>query len=108
MTSFKRGITVITQGIAVAMKENRNFKKEIVKSFKKYTKGNWGDTCEEDSQMNDAAVKNSDNKILALYKTSKGDVFIITEWDRSATTILFADEFRKGDLKCVRKIFLMF
>jgi len=30
---------------------------------------------------------------MAEYLTSKGKIWIITEWDRSATTILFPSEY---------------
>lgn len=43
--------------------------------------------------FSDAAVKNYNDRIVAKYKTSLGDIFIITECDRSYTTILFADEY---------------
>lgn len=49
--------------------------------------------CEEDKQMNDEAVRSGNNRILASYETSKGKIYIITEHDRSATTILFANEY---------------
>lgn len=48
-----------------------------------------GDIPHEDKKMNDSAVKNNDDRIVARYN----DIYIITEWDRSATTILFIDEY---------------
>lgn len=52
----------------------------------------WGDVCEEDWKLNDAAVRNEE-RLLSSYKAADQKVFIITEWDRSATTVLFADEY---------------
>ena len=52
----------------------------------------WGDLCEEDWKQNDRAVKNEE-RLLSAYQVDGERVFIITEWDRSATTILFADEY---------------
>ena len=52
-----------------------------------------GITCEEDAEMNTEAVNNGDDRILAVYKTCKGNIWIITEWDRSVTTILFPSEY---------------
>lgn len=82
-----------TRGIAAACEDNEAFTKEIYGAFNKYVNCDWGETCAEDSALNDSAVKNNDDRILAKYETSKGSIFIITEWDRSATTILFADEY---------------
>ena len=52
----------------------------------------WGDLCEEDWKLNDAAVRHGE-RLLSAYKAAGQKVFIITEWDRSVTTVLFADEY---------------
>lgn len=52
----------------------------------------WGDLCDEDWNRNDHAVKNGE-RLLSSYQVGAEKVFIITEWDRSVTTILFADEY---------------
>lgn len=89
---FKLGQTVMTQGIASAMK-SEVFAKEVHKAFARYIGCDWGDLEKEDSEMNDSAVQNNDDRILAKYETSEGAIYIITEWDRSVTTILFTDEY---------------
>lgn len=86
------GQIVSTCGIAAAIEEDPKFQEEINSNLQKYSVCDWGDTCEEDGQLNDEALKIGD-RILALYKTSRGNVFIITESDRSVTTILFASEY---------------
>lgn len=43
-------------------------------------------------EANDIALTNGE-RILGAYNTSQGKVYIITECDRSTTTILFADEY---------------
>ena len=88
----KLGQVVQTQGIYRACEESEEFREEIRNAFYKYTCGNWGDTCGEDKKLNDEAIDEGE-RIVAKYETSKGNVFIITEWDRSYTTILFADEY---------------
>ena len=90
---FELGQTVQTRGIAAACENSEAFTKEIYKAFTRYIACDWGETCAEDSALNDSAVKNNDDRIVAKYETSKGNIFIITEWDRSYTTILFADEY---------------
>ena len=52
----------------------------------------WGDICDEDWKLNDHAVKNGE-RLLSSYQVGAEKVLIITEWDRSVTTILFADEY---------------
>lgn len=90
---FELGQVVQTRGIADACEGSQDFTLEIHTAFRNYIKCDWGDTCEEDKALNDNAVKNNDDRIVAKYVTSKGNIFIITEWDRSYTTIMFADEY---------------
>lgn len=52
----------------------------------------WGELFEEDWKLNDAAVRHGE-RLLSAYKAASQKVFIITEWDRSAITVLFADEY---------------
>ena len=89
---FELGQTVMTRGIADAM-ESEDFAKEVHKAFARYITCDWGELGEEDSEMNNSAVQNNDDRILAKYDTSEGAIYIITEWDRSVTTILFTDEY---------------
>ena len=89
---FKLGQTVMTRGIATAM-ESETFAKEVHTAFARYIACDWGVLDEEDAEMNNSAVLNNDDRILAKYETSKGSIYIITEWDRSVTTILFTNEY---------------
>ena len=56
--------------------------------------GDWGEALdEEDKQANEEALKH-DTRLLSCYRTPKGDrVYIITEWDRSVTTVLLPEEY---------------
>lgn len=82
-----------TRGINNASEESSDFYKEVVVAFNRYTAGDWGEMCDEDKALNDEAVRTGGDRVLAAYQTSKGKIYIITEYDRSATTILFADEY---------------
>lgn len=54
--------------------------------------GDWGDLSEEDKQANEDAIRN-ENRILSAYLIGDDKIYIITEWDRSYTTILFSNEY---------------
>jgi len=82
-----------TNSINETVKRSKKFRKEILEIIGKYKVMNWGDTCKGDCVLNNNAVYLGNDRIVAKYITSKGDVFIITEQDRSATTILFASEY---------------
>ncbi|MDI9476658.1 MAG: hypothetical protein QM295_07465 [Bacillota bacterium] len=86
------GQIVATRGIADEMEQSAAFSIEIAIAFNRYQNYDWGDLCEEDRLLNDEALQTGE-RILAAYSTSKGKVWIITEWDRSVTTILFPSEY---------------
>lgn len=89
---FELGRLVVTKGIADMMEENPQFSEDVTTAFVKYQNCDWGITCEEDAEMNNEALTGED-RILAVYETCKGEIWIITEWDRSVTTILFPSEY---------------
>jgi len=56
--------------------------------------GDWGDLCDDDKQENDLSVQQG-FRILSAYSLPRTGVkvWIITEADRSVTTILLPDEY---------------
>lgn len=56
--------------------------------------GDWGEgTCPEDARANEAALIHG-SRILSSYRTAGGErLWIITEGDRSSTTLLIPDEY---------------
>jgi hypothetical protein len=61
--------------------------------LRRHVTGDWGDLCEEDLQENRIAI-NRGFRILSAYTLSTQEkVWVITEADRSATTILLPSEY---------------
>lgn len=60
----------------------------------RHVRGDWGDELGfEDLQLNDAALAEGE-RILSKYRIRPGvSIYIITEWDRSATTVLLPEEY---------------
>ena len=56
--------------------------------------GDWGEElCDEDKQANEHSLKDG-SRLLSCYRTPAGDrLYIITEHDRSMTTILLPSEY---------------
>jgi hypothetical protein len=52
-----------------------------------HASGRWGDVCPEDAQANERALLDGD-RVLSSYKVLGIKVWVITEWDRSYTTVL--------------------
>ena len=93
--SFTIGQLVATRGVHNLMQENPDFNHFAQSAFLKYRRCDWGDTCESDKAQNDSAVINGE-RILAEYRHPEHPdwrLWIITEWDRSATTLLFPSEY---------------
>ena len=66
---------------------------EIYAAVTRHSFGDWGIVCEEDRLQNDRAARNGE-RILSVYRSSEGVKFwVITEWDRSCTTVLLPEEY---------------
>ena len=54
--------------------------------------GDWGTVCRDDARENDLSVQNG-FRVLSAYEIAGERVWIITEADRSSTTLLFPSEY---------------
>lgn len=93
---FELGKLVSTNGISDLIASNREFSDFVADCLGLYVRCDWGDMCKEDSVMNDDAVKSGDGRIHGSYTHQEHrswKIWIITEWDRSVTTILFPSEY---------------
>ncbi len=103
MKSYDLGRVVATAGVAELQTKDPIFTRFLVKCLDRYLNNDWGDLDEEDKSMNDYAAGNGPNhgRIFASYNfpddnnwgTGEEKLWIITEWDHSATTILFPGEY---------------
>lgn len=92
---MKLGKLYFTRGINHAISEHITFSRFIVKSLERYGMDDWGEMCEEDKEMNDLSVQHNDGRVVARYKHSNRDIYIITDiqGEERNTTILFCDEY---------------
>jgi hypothetical protein len=58
----------------------------------RHAAGDWGELCAFDRQQNEIALLDG-LRILSSYDVAAGRVWIITEADRSVTTILLPEEY---------------
>jgi hypothetical protein len=94
---FTLGKIVWTRAINNLIAENTEFAKIVIKSLKRHSRCDWGDLCEYDNAVNDRALSQH-LRIISAYKVSiegveENRIWIITEADRSATTVLFPHEY---------------
>ena len=87
---FPLGQTVMTIGAKEALEESGE---QPFDFLSRHQTGDYGLVCDEDKQENDLSVKEG-FRILSSYLTDKGDrLWIITEADRSSTTLLLPSEY---------------
>lgn len=85
---FDLGQTVATPHVLEAVP-----KAEIFAALQRHQSCDWGDLCPQDKWSNDKAVKNGD-QLLSVYHSRNGIKFwIVTEWDRSVTTVLLPEDY---------------
>lgn len=92
--TLKLGSVVATRAVDEAMSESYRFMAFVRQSLDRHMRFDWGDVCEEDRKSNDYAADNEE-RILSVYifKPTGRKIWIITEWDRSYTTILFPEDY---------------
>jgi hypothetical protein len=87
---FDIGRMVATPGALEALQEAGQNAMEFIT---KHQQGNWGDMKEEDKRENEFSV-DKELRTFSAYRTSNGiKVWVITEADRSVTTILLPSEY---------------
>lgn len=89
---FELGEIVATTN-AMAALEARGLTALLQTAANRHVLGDWGDLCEEDRQLNEEAVK-TDGRLMSVYRVDNAlTLWVITEWDRSYTTILLPEDY---------------
>ena len=92
---FNLGKLVATPGSIDVLAKSQ----QSAESFlRKHQMGNWGDICREDAELNNQAIAHEghpeeQSRVLSSYKVGANSIWIITEWDRSVTTVLLPSEY---------------
>jgi hypothetical protein len=87
---FELGRIVATPGALAAMEEAGITPASLLA---RHAAGDWGELDAEDVRENEFSLANG-FRLLSAYRLSNGvKVWVVTEADRSATTILLPDEY---------------
>ncbi len=84
---FTTGQVVITSNAA-----DRLTHEEIYRGFARHVAGDWGNVPPEDARANEDALEHGD-RLLSAYGEGDRRFWIITESDRSVTTILLPEDY---------------
>lgn len=90
LPKFSLGRIVATPGALEAVQEANQNPFEFIQ---RHQSGDWGELCAEDIRENEFSLKNG-FRLLSAYRTLHDvKVWIITEADRSVTTLLLPNEY---------------
>lgn len=91
---FELGHLYLTRGVSEECGKDAGFCEFVQSSLSRHASGDWGDMSEDDKKENEYSV-DKHLRIFSAYdlKNSDKKVWIITEADRSTTTVLFPDEY---------------
>jgi len=90
---FQPGQLVVTRAVHDMMTVNAEFEKHVHLSIERHLAGDWGDVCDDDRVANELALQSGDRLFSAFTREGMPKLWVITEGDRSATTVLFPDEY---------------
>ncbi|EMC2290450.1 hypothetical protein VB661_004175 [Salmonella enterica] len=88
---FLTGHLVMTSGVDELVHEGRLNPGPYLA---RHLGADWGDLDDSDWQSNDTALRTGEDRLFSSYQVEPDlKLWIITEWDRSVTTLLLPDEY---------------
>ena len=85
---FPLGRILATPGVLGSVSQ-----KEMLGALARHASGDWGDVDDDDRKANDDALRDG-ARVLSAYRTAAGTkLWVITEADRSSTTVLLPEEY---------------
>jgi len=86
--SFRLGSVCVTRGAAEVL-----YEEDIRNAVGRHARRDWGDVCAADWDRNDRSLEEG-CRLLSAYRSRAGIPFwVITEADRSVTTVLLPEEY---------------
>ncbi|MBA7667308.1 hypothetical protein ES703_75395 [subsurface metagenome] len=93
VAKFRLGQVVWTGGVNDKVAEDAEFSKFVLGSLARHATGDWGDMSEDDKKENEYSMGKHLRLMSSYENPSLPKIWIITEADRSRTTVLFPDEY---------------
>jgi hypothetical protein len=87
---FYPGALYITRGAQEELP-----REEVISALSRHVRGDWGDLYPEDMEQNELAVAKGEGRLFSLYRSAETgkSFYIITEPDRTCTTVLLPSEY---------------
>ena len=64
----------------------------VAEGLRRHAAGEWGNVCKDDARGNELSLKEG-SRLLSVYGTGERRFWIITEADRSVTTVLLPQDY---------------
>ena len=92
---FELGRVVVTREVMGRMVADEKFAGLVFQSLERHARGDWGDVVDADKIENELSLDCGERLFSAYGDPEKKHprVWIVTERDRSSTTILFAEDY---------------
>ena len=90
---FPLGQMVMTAGVNDQVAEDSKFSAFVLRCIGRHARGDWGDLCAEDKKENEFSLGKHLRLLSAYEVEGLPKVWIITEADRSVSTVLFPSEY---------------
>jgi len=84
---FRLGQVVITPNALMTLATE-----DVQAALCRHQSGDWGEVCPEDHDENEFSL-NRGLRLLSVYRSNGAKFWIITEADRSATTVLMPEDY---------------
>jgi hypothetical protein len=85
---FNVGQVVATRNVMEVLEQ-----KEMFQLVNRHSTGDFGDLDKSDTQMNKNAIKTGEDRIFSAYTIKGKKIYVITEYDRSITTVMLASDY---------------
>ena len=87
---FPLGDIVLTEKASAALQSTGQIPEQLLA---RHCFADWGELDEEDWERNNHALENALRLLSAYRLRDDTKIWVVTEWDRSATTVLCPDEY---------------
>lgn len=89
--TIKLGRTVITAGVDALIQSGELHEAKVLELFRKQENCNWGESL--DKELNDEGARTGEDRCTGVHTINGITLWIITEQDRSTTTILLPEDY---------------
>jgi hypothetical protein len=87
LSKFPLGETVITSNASARLDQAA-----VNEALQRHASGDWGDIPPEDALQNEFGLKHGE-RVFSAYGTGENRFWVITERDRSVTTVLMPEDY---------------